>query len=200
MASALRTLARRIERLESQGFIIPHYIKQISREETAKKYTMEDIALKSKYAEEYKGKTRIVSGERGLELIRSERSRRSAETRRQKEFTMNVKEQAQVLDTIIRRDIDRFRNQELASMFMTAYEANLDREFFYIKGEPIDAFIVGLLNIQSEVIEELQNAMMVEYWEKAEAGRSYDSWLRIMSEGYPTMRQRQALGDLEDIE
>lgn len=200
MASALRTLARRIERLEAQGFIIPHYIKQISTEKTAKKYTMEDIALKSKYAEEYKGKTRIVSGERGLELIRSERSRRSAETRRQKEYTMNVKDQVEVLDTIIRRDIDRFRNQELASMFMTSYEANLDKEFFYIKGEPVDAFIVGLLNIQSEVIEELQNAMMVEYWEKVEAGRSYDSWLRLMSEGRPTMRQRQALGDLEDIE
>lgn len=85
-------------------------------------------------------------------------------------------------------------------MFMTSYEANLDKEFFYIKGEPVDAFIVGLLNIQSEVIEELQNAMMIEYWEKVEAGRSYDSWLRIMSEGYPTMRQRQLLGDLEDRE
>lgn len=200
MASALRTLARRIERLEEQGFIIPKYIKQITREETAKKYTMEDIALKSKYAEEYKGKTRIVSGERGLELIRSERSRRSAETRRQRDYTMNIKDQVEVLDTIIRRDIDRFRNQELASMFMTAYEYNLDKEFFYVNGEPIDAFIVGLLNIKSEVIEQLQNAMMVEYWEKVEAGRSYDSWLSLMSEGNPTMRQRQMLGDLEDIE
>lgn len=251
MASALRTLARRIERLEEQGFIIPKYIKQITREETAKKYTMEDIALKSRYLENYLARTqvkedgrtitvyepstRIVSGERGLELIRSERARKGAETRRKNEEERKQKEiieqsdlfdsipvgsgeespfshrhkiedegmmtlydEVLVLDAIIRRDIDRFRNGELATMFLTAYEGNLDKEFFKYHEYRLDAFIVGLINIKSEVIEELQKAMMIEYWEKDEAEKSYSAWLNLMSKSHPTLEQRKMLADLED--
>lgn len=251
MASALKTLASRIEKLEEQGFIIPHYFKQITREKTAKKYTMTDIAYKSRYLEHYfvrkeveeDGKkftilepsTRIVSGERGMELIRSERARKGLETRRKNEQERIKRETVEqsdlfesipvgtgeespfrstskydeegmlslydsviALDSIIRSYFDRFKNQELASAFLYVYEANSDKEFIDYNGRKIDAFILGLTNIKSDVIEELQKAMMIEYWEKDEAQKSYTEWLNLMSKGQPTLEQRKMLADMED--
>lgn len=196
---------------------------------------MEYIIQRSKYKEEYKGKTRIVSGERGMELIRSERTRKGLETRRKKEQErilrdtneqsnlfesisdgtdekppfgqgqkydeegmLNLYDSVTALDAIIRSYFNKFKNQELASMFLYAYEAELDKEFIDYNGRKIDSFVLGLTNIKSDIIEELQKAMMVEYWEKDESEKSYTEWLNLMSKGQPTLEQRKILADLED--
>lgn len=203
MASKLRSLKRNIQKLEKMGFIVPSYMKQIKTEKTASKYSQKKMMELSKFKETYKGKERIVSGERGRELILRERAKKGAETRRINRELESVystplvysrDNQALALDMRLKQYFNQFGNKTLGQLFSDIYEE--------AKAESGDemAFLVALLDVQSETVEKVQQALLLKYpnnsgEEMQEAG---NDWLNFLTLNSPSMSQRKALGDAED--
>lgn len=203
MSSKLRSLKRNIKKLEKMGFIVPTYMKQIKTEKTASKYSQKKMMELSKFKETYKGKERIVSGERGRELILRERAQKGAETRRRKrenESNFSIppvysrENQALALDMRLKQYFNQFGNKTLGQLFSDIYEE--------AKAESGDemAFLGALLDVQSETVEKVQQALLLKYpnnsgEEMQEAG---NDWLNFLTSNSPSMSQRKALGDAED--
>ena len=202
MSSKLRSLRRNIKKLEALGFVLPSYVKQIRKEQTASKYSQKKLMELSKFKETYKGKERIVSGERGREIIMRERAQKAVETRRRKreererfrEQVWGLPEQARMLDIRIRQYFTQFQNSTLGNLFNDIYEQK--------KAEYLSEmeFLLGLLEVQSDVIEKLQKAVALHYPQNnaedmQEAG---NDWLDFLTNNIPTMEERQALGNAED--
>ena len=157
----------------------------------------------SKFKETYKGKERIVSGERGREIIMRERAQKAAETRlrnreeREKiiiDKVWGLPAQARMLDNRIRQYFTQFQNSTLGNLFSDIYaqkKAEYSSEM---------EFLLGLLEVQSDVIEKLQKAVALHYPQNnaedmQEAG---NDWLDFLTNNIPTMEERQALGNAED--
>lgn len=203
MASKLRSLKRNIQKLEKMGFIVPSYMKQIKTEKTASKYSQKKMMELSKFKETYKGKERIVSGERGRELILRERAQKASETRRRNREIETVasiplvysrENQALALDMRLKQYFNQFGNKTLGQLFSDIYEE--------AKAESGDemAFLSALLDVQSETVEKVQQALLLKYpnnsgEEMQEAG---NDWLNFLTANSPSMSQRMALGDAED--
>lgn len=98
MASYMSTFRNRLQKLEKQGFIIPKYIKDITREKTARKYSYASIAEKSKFKDVYtdaegKQQERIVSGGYGLEKLRRKSAEKARRTRLARELAKKEEEE-----------------------------------------------------------------------------------------------------------
>ena len=204
MASKLRSLRRNIQKLEKQGFILPSFVKQITKESTAQKYSQKKLMEISKFKEMYKGKERIVSGERGRELILRERAQRSAETRRRKreeaesfgsDRVWSRPEEARMLDYRLKQYFTQFQNRTLGELFDDIYEeqkASAPSEL---------AFLLTLLDIKNDVIERVQKALLLHYPQNTgeEITEAGNEWLQFLTDNAPSMEQRMALGDAEDL-
>lgn len=197
MASALRSLRRRISRMEKQGFIIPEWMKRITKEETAIKYaSREAVAEKSKFKETYKGEQRIVSGLRGLEVLQAQATARRQETikkkKKEKDDIWKWKDQIRAFDVIFYNYIVRFRSDDLASKFIEAYEKAKDTS---------PNFVVGLLELKSDFVEQLQTAMWIGPSDYEEMEVAYTKWTNLMADALGAeegMKFREAIGQLED--
>lgn len=201
MASKLRSLKRNIAKLESMGFILPSYVKQIKKEQTAGKYSQKELMKLSKYKEIYQGKERIVSGERGRELILRERARKASETRKRRKAEMlppvtiafSRKGQADALDMRIRQYFNQFQNPRLGKFFSQIYEEEMAK---YDKYD----FLYTILDSQEEAIEILQKALYLMYPQATQEDmqESGNEWLQFLTDHSPSNWQQMTLGDIED--
>lgn len=201
MASKLRSLRRNIAKLESMGFILPTYVKQIKKEQTAGKYSQKELMKLSKFTEIYQGKERIVSGERGRELILRERARKASETRKRRKAEMlptvriafSRKGQADALDQRIRQYFNQFQNPRLGKFFSQIYEEEMAK---YDKYD----FLYTILDSQEEAIEILQKALYLMYPQASqeEMQESGNEWLQFLTNNSPSNWQQMTLGDIED--
>lgn len=201
MASKLRSLKRNIAKLEKMGFILPSYVKQIKKEQTAGKYSQKELMKLSKYKEIYQGKERIVSGERGRELILRERARKASETRKRRKAEMlppvtiafSRKGQADALDMRIRQYFNQFQNPRLGKFFSQIYEEEMAK---YDKYD----FLYTILDSQEEAIEILQKALYLMYPQATQEDmqESGNEWLQFLTNHSPSNWQQMTLGDIED--
>lgn len=201
MASKLRSLKRNIAKLEKMGFILPSYVKQIKKEQTAGKYSQKELMKLSKFKEIYQGKERIVSGERGRELILRERARKASETRKRRKAEMlppvriafSRKGQADALDQRIRQYFNQFQNPRLGKFFSQIYEEEMAK---YDKYD----FLYTILDSQEEAIEILQKALYLMYPQASqeEMQESGNEWLQFLTNNSPSNWQQMTLGDIED--
>lgn len=206
MASKLRSLKRNIAKLESMGFILPSYVKQIRKEQTAGKYSQKELMKLSKYKEIYQGKERIVSGERGRELILRERARKASETRKMRsrkifDFSKNKREpiryftrqgQAEMLDVRLNQYFDQFATPKLGRLFQNIYQSEMST--YLDKYE----FLYMLLDKESDVISEVQKAVGITPSDVQAQDQAYAEWLLLLTNGNPTKEQKQDLADAED--
>lgn len=203
MASKIRSLKRNIKKLESLGFILPSYVKQIRKEETAGKYTQRKLMELSKFKEIYQGKERIVSGERGREVIMRERAQKAAETRRKKKlFAMEnrrtIKQyftrenQVNMLDSRIIQYFDQFYNRKLAQKMKEIYHGAK------IASGDEQAFLLNLLDAESEVIQKLQQAFLISPSDEDAMEECANDWLDFLTDHMPTDEQKKEVGDAED--
>lgn len=204
MASKLRSLKRNIAKLEKMGFILPSYVKQIRKEQTAGKYSQKELMKLSKFKEIYQGKERIVSGERGRELILRERARKASETRRRRktfDFGRNKREpiqyftrtaQADMLDVRLRQYFDQFQTPKLGRLFLNIYENEMS------KYENRNDFLYMLLDKESDVISEVQKAVGITPSDVQAQDQAYAEWLLLLTNDNPTQEQKQQLADAED--
>jgi hypothetical protein len=201
MASKLRSLKRNIAKLEKMGFILPSYVKQIKKEQTAGKYSQKELMKLSKYKEIYQGKERIVSGERGRELIFRERARKASETRKRRQaeklppvtIAFSRKGQADALDQRIRQYFNQFQNPRLGKFFSQIYEEEMAK---YDKYD----FLYTILDSQEEAIEILQKALYLMYPQATQEDmqESGNEWLQFLTNNSPSNWQQMTLGDIED--
>lgn len=201
MASKLRSLKRNIAKLEKMGFILPSYVKQIKKEQTAGKYSQKELMKLSKFKEIYQGKERIVSGERGRELILRERARKASETRRRRQaeklppvtIAFSRQGQADALDMRIRQYFNQFQNPRLGKFFSQIYEEEMAK---YDKYD----FLYTILDSQEEAIEILQKALYLMYPQATQEDmqESGNEWLQFLTNHSPSNWQQMTLGDIED--
>ena len=206
MASKLRSLRRNIKKLEGMGFIVPAYIKQIKKESTAAKYSQKKMMELSKLKEIYQGRERIVSGERGREVIMRQRAEKAAQTRKRRklfDFTKDKRRpiqyftrenQAYMLDSRIKTYFNQFANRTLGELFSDIYD-----ECKSNSGDEL-SFLYSLLDVQEEVISILQEFVIYKYPEQT-AEQMNDAgmyWLKFLTSNMPTEEQRRVLGDAED--
>lgn len=201
MASKLRSLKRNIAKLEKMGFILPTYVKQIKKEQTAGKYNQKELMKLSKFKEIYQGKERIVSGERGRELILRERARKASETRKRRQaeklppvtIAFSRKGQADALDMRIRQYFNQFQNPRLGKFFSQIYEEEMAK---YDKYD----FLYAILDSQEEAIEILQKALYLMYPQATQEDmqESGNEWLQFLTNNSPSNWQQMTLGDIED--
>ena len=204
MSSKLRSLKRNIAKLEKMGFILPTYVKQIKKEQTAGKYSQKELMKLSKFKEIYQGNERIVSGERGRALILRERARKASETRRRRktfDFSQNKRKpiqyftreaQADMLDVRLRQYFDQFQTPKLGRLFLNIYENEMS------KYENRNDFLYMLLNKESDVISEVQKALGITPSDVPAQDQAYAEWLLLLTNGNPTQEQKQQLADAED--
>ena len=206
MASKLRSLRRNIAKVEKLGFIVPTYLKQIKKESTAAKYSQRKIMELSKFKEIYQGKERIVSGERGREVILRQRAEKAAETRRRRkvfDFRKDKRRpiqyftrenQAYMLDSRITSYFNQFANRTLGELFSEIYQGAKEQS-----GDEL-AFLYSLLDVQQEVIELLQTYVIYKYPEQTaeQMNDAGTAWLKFITNNMPTEEQRMAMGDAED--
>ena len=155
----------------------------------------------SKYKEIYQGKERIVSGERGRELILRERARKASETRKRRQaerlpkiqVAFSRKGQADALDQRIRQYFNQFQNPRLGKFFSQIYEEEMAK---YDKYD----FLYTILDSQEEAIEILQKALYLMYPQASqeEMQESGNEWLQFLTSHSPSEWQQMTLGDIED--
>ena len=203
MASKLRSLKRNIKKLEALGFVLPSYVKQIRKEETASKYSQKKLMELSKFKETYKGKERIVSGKRGREIIMRERAQKASETRRKKKlFSMvdkrSIKQyftrenQANMLDSRILQYFDQFQNRKLGAKLREIYQGAK------LASGDEQAFLLNLLDAEAEVIQKLQQAIVMVSSDEEAIDECANDWLDFLTDHFPTEEQKKEIGEAED--
>ena len=204
MASKLRSLKRNIAKLEKMGFILPSYVKHIKKEQTAGKYSQKELMKLSKFKEIYQGKERIVSGERGRELILRERARKASETRKRRktfDFSQNKRKpiqyftregQAEMLDVRLNQYFDQFATPKLGRLFQNIYQSEMST---YLNKYD---FLYMLLDKESDIISEVQKAVGITPSDVQAQDQAYAEWLLLLTNGNPTKEQQQDLADAED--
>lgn len=155
----------------------------------------------SKYKEIYQGKERIVSGERGRELILRERARKASETRKRRKaeslppvrIAFSRKGQADALDQRIRQYFNQFQNPKLGKFFSDIYDEEMAK---YDKYD----FLYTILDSQEEAIEILQKALYLMYPQASQEDmqESGNEWLQFLTNHSPSNWQQMTLGDIED--
>ena len=157
----------------------------------------------SKFKETYKGKERIVSGERGREIIMRERAQKAAETRRKKKlFSMkdrrSIKQyftrenQAYMLDTRILQYFDQFQNRKLGAKLREIYQGAK------LASGDEQAFLLNLLDAESEVIQKLQQAIVMVSSDEEAIDECANDWLDFLTDHFPTEEQKKEIGEAED--
>lgn len=203
MASKLRSLRRNIKKLEKLGFVLPYYVKQIRKEETAGKYSQKKLMELSKFKETYQGKERIVYGERGREIIMRERAKKAAETRRKKKLFSMVDRrsipqyftrdsQANMLDSRILQYFDQFQNRKLGAKLKEIYQGAK------LASGDTQAFLLNLLDSESEVIQKLQQAIVMVSSDEESIDECANDWLDFLTDHFPTDEQKKEIGEAED--
>lgn len=212
-SSAVRELHKKVKQLEEQGFIVPRYVKNIKSAKTAKNYNQIKLMEVSKYREIYQGKERIVSGERGRELILSARAVKASQTRKRRQiykfgentranqFDSNERPsqdyftreaQADMLDARLRQYFDQFMTPTLGRKFESIYESEMS------KYENRYTFLFMLLDVKSDVIAEVQKAIAITPSDVPAQDQSYAEWLLLLTNSSPTEEQKREVGNAED--
>lgn len=197
MASYMSTFRKRIKKMEQQGFVIPRYIKEIKREKTARKYTVAEIAKRSKFEEDYKGKKRLISGEAGLEKIRSASARKAAETRKRKQKqedeVQKWKERKEALKRNIYTIFNTFASRRLANMIQSLFDKR--------EAEYGDVFWAYILSQSSEVIEQLQEDALIPSSDRQLQDDAYADWVQMLNFGEAqTQEEREEIAEIADEE
>lgn len=193
----MSTFRARIKKMEKQGFVIPRYIKEIKREKTARKYTVAEIAKRSKFQEDYKGKKRLISGEAGLEKIRSASAKKAVETRerkrRQEEEIQKWKERKEALKRNIYGIFDTFQSRRLANMIRSLFDKR--------EAEYGDMFWSYLLAQSYEVVSMLQEDALIPSDAKELQDAAYAEWVEFLNFGEAqTQEEREEIAELADEE
>lgn len=213
MASYMATFRARLSKMQQQGFVIPKYILNIKLEKTARKYTYEKIAQKSKYREIYKGKERLISGEAGLERRRSESARKAVETKKRKEKDRErdfwsespggweIPESGNEVEEWEDRKNELDRNiNAIFDSFVSVRLANMLRSLFNKRSrEDGDDFWQYLLDHSESVISDLQKDAEIQYYDTKSQDESYNRWTSFLNYGTaPTLNERKENATLEE--
>lgn len=216
MSSYMYTFRKRLEKIISQGFIVPSYILHIKNEKTARKYTANVIKNKSKYVETINGKERIVSGARGAEKIRSEAAKKGyerkarikkAEEELRKNQLSNLawvgelpapddrkiewKDRQESLSARINAIFDSFVSQKLANKL----------RWLFNKQSKVDSkeFWTYLLTLESSIITKLEEHAQINYNDNDRQNEAYSYWESVLNYGeVVSLERRQEIAQESD--
>lgn len=193
MSSYMYEFRQRLKHMQEQGFIIPRNILNIKLEKTARKYTYAKIAEKSTFREMYQGKERIVSGKRGLELLRSKSAQKGAETKRKKKEGVlppvppvpPVKpweDEKRDLIANINAILDSFHSGKLGNQLKWLFDkkCNTDKESFWI----------FMLSQKEEIISQLQDDSRIRYDDTSNQNIVYQKWESFLNYGETVSLER----------
>lgn len=200
MAKYMYTFRKRLEKLIDQGFIIPSYIMRIKHEKTARKYTAAEIIKRSKYVEVKDGKERIVSGARGIEQIRSKRSKEAYETSKKRKLAEEQLRKNKLsnlnwvgelpapdnrkaewesrkssLDSRINAIFDSFVSVKLANKLRWLFDKQS-------KVSP-QAFWSYLLDLESSIVTKLEEHARINYYDTDKQNEAYAYWESVLNYG-----------------
>ena len=209
MSRYMSLFHKRLTKMQEKGFIIPSYILHIKSEKTARKYTMEKIASKSKFIEKYGDAERVVSGKRGLELLRREAGKKAYETVKKRKSAEEEFKRKQLknlnwvgelpaptgrkeewesrkgsLKARIQAIIDSFESGRLANelRWLFEHQEKVNPQMFWSY----------LLDLESSVISKLEEHARIKYADADRQDEAYNYWKSVLNFGeVPTLQERQ---------